>query len=100
MSAKSHELGLCITCIHLHTCTSKRNISEPILFCEQFEYDQHIVPESSADDSSLARIAPEEIVTETRPDEQFKGLCVNCSNRNHCKIPKPPGGVWHCAQYE
>jgi hypothetical protein len=29
----------------------------------------------------------------------YKGLCVNCANRETCLYPKPEGGVWHCEEY-
>ena len=29
----------------------------------------------------------------------YKGLCINCDNRNTCKLIQPNGGVWHCEEY-
>jgi hypothetical protein len=29
----------------------------------------------------------------------YKGLCVNCANRETCLLPKAEGGVWHCEEY-
>ncbi len=31
---------------------------------------------------------------------EYKGLCVNCENRNTCSVPRPEGGVWHCEEYQ
>jgi len=28
------------------------------------------------------------------------GLCINCENLPHCRLPKHPGGVWHCEEYK
>jgi NADH-quinone oxidoreductase subunit E len=30
---------------------------------------------------------------------KYKGLCLNCANRETCTFPKPEGGVWHCDEY-
>jgi hypothetical protein len=30
---------------------------------------------------------------------EYKGLCVNCANRETCLLPKSEGGVWHCEEY-
>jgi hypothetical protein len=29
-----------------------------------------------------------------------KGLCLNCSKRHFCQLPKETSGVWHCEEYE
>lgn len=29
----------------------------------------------------------------------YKGLCMNCTNRETCLLPKAEGGVWHCEEY-
>ena len=35
-----------------------------------------------------------------KKDEKFKGLCMNCENRYICILPKLPGGVWYCEEYQ
>lgn len=33
-------------------------------------------------------------------EPQFKGLCINCENRNTCTFSRPKGGVLFCDEYE
>ena len=32
-------------------------------------------------------------------DRPLRGLCVNCDEREFCKLPKAPAGVWFCEEY-
>jgi len=29
----------------------------------------------------------------------FEDLCSTCNKREHCRYPRPSGGVWHCVGY-
>jgi len=95
MSAKIKPSGICMTCKHSDSCMYLKDPKYPVLQCEEFD-----PCESPPAKRAVAR-------TERRPAAQeglaahaeLKGLCVNCDNRDHCRYPKPEGGVWHCEEY-
>jgi hypothetical protein len=82
--------GLCSSCRNAPTCTYPRDPDQAVVQCEEFEgYEP------------LQRRAPSQ-TSAAQPEDsgKYKGLCVNCKNREHCTFPKPEGGVWHCEEYE
>jgi len=82
---------LCSTCTHAETCGNPSTPERPIFFCELFEV------------FSPARVvtAPAGREPAGRRDAgEYKGLCLNCENRNTCTMPRPEGGIWHCEEYQ
>ena len=79
--------GICLNCNHVPTCTHRaRNRDVAIYECEDY------------DGATVAVIRPHAATAE--PDYgEFKGLCMNCADREICRFPKPEGGVWHCHEY-
>jgi hypothetical protein len=80
-------LGLCMTCIHTETCGFRRDVSQPVIECDEFDIGK--TPESTVQEKAAAE----------KPTEEFKGLCINCDLRHECKFPRPAEGVWHCEEY-
>ncbi len=43
------------------------------------------------------------VVVASRPvpteSTEFKGLCINCENRETCLQSRIEGGIWHCEEY-
>jgi hypothetical protein len=68
--------SVCVTCSKAPWCGHR--IGEPVkeASCEDFEK------------------------LKGRPGKAHRGLCVNCDRREGCTLPRPPGGVWHCEEYE
>jgi hypothetical protein len=87
---KEEFLGLCMTCIHADGCAFRRDVSQAVLECDEFDVGQT---------SAISFDMPS--VSESRDDGsvKFKGLCVNCDVRHECKLPRPEEGVWHCEEY-
>lgn len=88
--------GLCSTCNNNSTCRFKRDPEKPVLYCEEF--DDYTAPVS--DDENISTTTP--LVrsdVKKKDSKKFKGLCVNCANRETCKLPKSETGVWHCEEY-
>lgn len=83
------HLGLCTTCIHTETCTFRRDVSQAVLECDEFDIGQTAEPE--------ARVEAAQGNAEAKVE--FKGLCVNCDSRTSCTFPKPAEGIWHCEEY-
>jgi hypothetical protein len=82
--------GLCTSCRNAAGCTYPRDSDRAVVQCEEFEgYEP------------LQRRAPSQ-TSAAKPEDsgKYKGLCVNCENRQHCTFPKPEGGVLHCEEYE
>ena len=90
--------GICSTCNDGKICVSKKTRRGPVWFCEQFDdyvavkelYETAYQPTDSQDRSGI------------RADDslRFKGLCINCENRQGCNYLKPNGGIWHCQEYK
>ncbi len=38
--------------------------------------------------------------TQQLVEPKFKGLCINCENRDTCTFSKPKEGVLYCNEYE
>ena len=90
--------GLCTTCIHASICGLGKNSDSPVIYCEEFEYrfpPMSMKAEITANTPKKAR----DKLTEERTDHSYKGLCINCENRETCTFPKSEGGVWHCEEY-
>ncbi|MCX7732060.1 MAG: hypothetical protein N2248_02725 [candidate division WOR-3 bacterium] len=84
--------GLCITCNHAAGCVFRKRNKKPVLFCEEFDSSVPTVEEQIVEESYPT-------VEEMREWDEFKGLCVNCENRNDCMIRNRDIGVWHCEEY-
>jgi len=83
---------LCSTCNHKSTCGTRSTLRRPILFCEQF--DAFLPVSTSAVGKTVSPKPPGKQDT-----TQYKGLCVNCENRETCTTEKDEGGIWHCEEY-
>jgi len=95
MSTKTKPSGICLTCKHCDSCMYPRDPRRPVLQCEEYE-----AWESPPARSAVARTQRLPAAQKGRAAHaELKGLCVNCDNRDHCKYPKPEGGVWHCEEY-
>lgn len=81
--------GICTSCEEDDACTYPRNEKKPVIHCEEFKN-----PEPKP-----TRKCPQPPCSSKEPDNNFKGLCKNCENREDCKLPKPEGGIWHCQEY-
>ncbi|UCD75549.1 MAG: hypothetical protein JSV91_01265 [Phycisphaerales bacterium] len=105
-TARITKTGLCSTCNNVSTCFyfSTRG---PALFCELFDDHVDYSPPQAARRAPRAapRVAPRPARRRAAPAAAeapvpLKGLCVNCEHRSACVYPKPPGGIWHCEEYE
>lgn len=90
-AAKLELSGLCLTCNYAETCVRREHHGKPVWYCEEFDDFQ---PESKGTVVREKRVASTETAMEA-----YKGLCLNCDNRQVCVIPKSEGGIWHCEEY-
>jgi hypothetical protein len=91
--------GLCSTCEGAANCTFPRDPERPILHCDELDsYKPEIV---TVKEAAGAELTTPKAVSRAKQKEvgEYKGLCVNCENRETCTFPKPEGGVWHCDEY-
>jgi hypothetical protein len=93
MAGSTPELGLCATCNHVRTCTSREDFVGPVTFCEEF--DAFIEPKRAASAGEQSS-TPE---SDSGAGAQ-NGLCVNCAHRENCGHRGVEGGIWHCEEYE
>jgi len=84
-------MGLCMTCIHTGSCGFRRDVSQAVLECDEFDIGPTPEPQTFS--------AAEKTVSEAKPSVEFKGLCINCDVRQTCTFQKPAEGVWHCEEY-
>ncbi|NIM99440.1 MAG: hypothetical protein GTO24_15630 [candidate division Zixibacteria bacterium] len=86
--------GLCSTCKEAPTCTYRKDLWQPVWQCDEFECESIQVRTFPPIDSPFKSNAAYE------GSDKYKGLCLNCENRETCTYPKPEGGVWHCDEYK
>jgi len=85
-------VGLCSSCSNASSCCFRQKRGFDAIFCEMYvcDTDSAVVDDAGKQADSLAPVL--------NPGE-FKGLCINCANRETCKLAKPEEGVWHCEEY-
>ncbi len=91
-------LGLCRFCKFAETCTFPRDPARPVRHCDEFcpvegTPARRAPSRSSRTCDDLAALGRTECA-------EPQGLCANCVHREYCTFPKPPGGVWHCTEYQ
>lgn len=93
---KKEYRGLCTTCKNAPTCTYPRDPDRAVLQCEEFEGYEPLEVRTQRRNVSPSYSAS----AQSEDSSKYKGLCVNCENRQHCTFPKPESGVLHCEEYE
>ncbi len=73
--------GLCPRCQHRGACVFAGAGDDAVHSCPAF------APSTGAAGATVG-------------SSREAGLCVNCAWRRDCRHPLPPGGVWHCEDYE
>jgi len=89
--------GLCSTCNNSPTCFYRARRG-PALFCELF--DDYSPPGSDGGERVSAALKRSGAAGGDADVSAHGGLCINCEHRWSCAHPRPPGGVWHCEDYE
>ena len=89
--------GLCMTCEHAPDCTYRKAANRAVQQCEEFESD---LPKQDKRGHLSLVGSKEKPDVEPKEENRFKGLCINCENRETCVFPKPEEGVWRCEEYE
>jgi len=81
--------GLCETCIHRQGCVYRLRSDKMVLQCELFEGEKtkHQATAPQMGEHKELNVSP------------HKGLCGNCFNAPHCRLPKAKSGIWHCEEY-
>ena len=81
---KRQPQGLCTSCMHAQTCMYLKKQELPVFHCEEFE----IAPVSGQQyKEAPLRSTPSERQT------RYRGLCLNCENRETCIYAGAEGGV-------
>jgi len=91
MEAKYEYTGLCANCLHVPECGYCDKNSKPVIFCEEFCYEQ-----------GNQVIDAQQVKTQEKPGTQENGcigLCVNCEIRDICMLNRDRSSVWHCEEY-
>lgn len=99
ISKEKEYLGLCSSCKTASNCTYTKDLTRPVLQCEEFEgYEPRIVKTTVK--NILLKTDPKlGSSNEERDLSKYRGLCSICDDREACTFPKPEGGVWHCEEY-
>ena len=83
--------GLCANCLNERTCGIAASAGRAIHQCELHEVSSLPTLGASPRENEETAVPANET--------HLLGLCSNCDNRNGCKLPKPPSGVWRCEEY-
>ena len=94
MSSSYIFVGLCATCNNAADCVYRKRRGADAIYCETF--DGYARPNGG----NGKRVATIVTTLEIAKSSEFKGLCVNCEDRDTCKLPRPKGGIWHCEEYK
>ncbi len=75
--------------------------NNPIWYCEEFECNTNFDKETKKD-ANMSESENNKILSNSSKEstDKNKGLCINCENREICKLHIPESGVWHCEEYE
>jgi NADH-quinone oxidoreductase subunit E len=79
-------------------CTSRENWIGPIRDCEDFEDRRASAPDLAVESKPFA-IDKSIALAEPAEEEIYKGLCINCDNRETCGYRTPGQAVWYCEEY-
>ena len=99
-SLAARSAGLCSTCNNNNNgvaCGYRALRGYDALFCEMFD----ISPDGRRGEvkTRFVTVKTSAVSEETGP-EVYKGLCINCENRETCRLAKSEGGIWHCEEYK
>ncbi len=95
---RMRQLGICVTCDHMELCTSRKNWIGPIFHCEEFEARGAAAPDRAVGAQSFAKKDSMDLAAEEA--EVYKGLCINCDNRENCGYRTASDRVvWYCEEY-
>lgn len=89
----SESRGICSTCNYVPACSLRATDDRPVFYCEEFD---DYVPVAARPAVEVA-LMPKEPTDQC--EDEYKGLCLDCDNREICLSPKSHGGVWHCEEY-
>ena len=83
---------LCSTCSSALTCVNLSSADMPKFECEEFSVNGSSRLSNLEDDAEPANASETSSV-------RSEGLCSDCTNRKHCALRMPEGGLWHCEEY-
>ena len=112
MTEKTQLTGLCINCLSADDCGYRINQTKPIIFCEEFSYEDcgdqanhaksiNSLNKSSCSDTlglenNIIRVSPQVL----NSDKSIpKGICCNCENYKTCTLKKTESVVINCEEY-
>lgn len=90
MKEEIKKSGLCVNCMHVDTCAFVSNQSKPIIYCEEFLFDEFQRQLGSK-------------TCENQPTAQkieTGDLCINCDNSKTCFLVKTENGQIYCEEYK
>ena len=85
--------GICINCNNAPYCINSKKAENPVWYCDMFD-NYAPTPERT---SEVKKVTKPTIKKDDH--HKYKGLCVNCENKETCIYATREGGVWHCAEY-
>ena len=92
--------GLCRTCVGRATCTYPRPKDRQVMFCAEFDGEVLNPAKPFITVSGIPWEPRVQMAEQKRERSSRKGLCRTCERGESCTFPKPPGGVWHCEEFE
>jgi NADH-quinone oxidoreductase subunit E len=82
----------------MELCTSRKNWIGPVFHCEEFDDRGAAAPDWAVEVQSFAADEPVDFAAPGEA-ELYRGLCINCDNREHCGYRTSDQVVWYCEEY-
>ncbi|MBI4834551.1 MAG: hypothetical protein HY811_07020 [Planctomycetes bacterium] len=90
MTKAAERKDLCVNCKNIPECSLHNSTDKPVQHCNEYE----CLPGGSG-----LNLASNPNAMMEKNSRQYKGLCMNCENRETCNRPQPEGGICHCEEY-
>ena len=92
MLNNSKYFGICTTCNNAPFCAQANNSKHPVWLCDMF--DNSVVSKKKEKEEKVKSDFAHKY------SSKYKGLCMNCENRETCKFATCEDGIWHCTEYQ
>ena len=99
MSCTKGFKDLCSTCTYQSNCSLQKCSIRPIWHCNEYVDFAPPSKNNPVKEKVQKNMSIPTHSNEKEDSEKYKGLCVNCDNRENCLRPMPEEGIWHCEEY-
>ena len=99
MSDALNTVNLCSICFHQKKCEVEGKTGGLVTKCDDFKLDLTAVRKLNPFADVGTGNPDEGCSANSEPAGRSMGLCLFCSKRKMCQLPRPEGGIWHCEDF-